>query len=359
MGKRTSKVETVPPLDESMVDDYPETPTIETRSATEAGVDEEAQLRADIEKTRAGMSDTIDALQEKLAPERIMEQVKEKVQEQAAEAIGAAKHAVREATIGKAEHFMDNVSESVNDVSRRVGVVVQDSPVLRMVRDNPLPFALIGAGLGMLAMNRRSGRTDNRSYDREYRGNDRDYRGDYRGGYRAAYGESREGYGDNRGGYRGSGQSYDRSQENRSGYLDTAKEAVSNVADRTKDVVGSATESIKETAGNVADRTREQVHHFSEQAEQGYRHAGDTFENILRDYPLAVGVAALAAGAAFGLAMPGTRVEREYMGEAREQFVDKAQSVAKATVDKVQRVAQEAGRTVQEEAQHQGLVNGD
>ncbi|MDQ6760533.1 MAG: DUF3618 domain-containing protein, partial [Acidobacteriota bacterium] len=171
MGKRTSKVGAGSPLDDSvdgstemLTDDLSEGSTVETRSVSEAGVDEEAQLRADIEKTRAGMSSTIDALQEKLAPERIMEQVKEKVQEQAAEAIGAAKHAVREATIGKAEHFMDNVSDSVSDAGRKVGIVVEDSPVLRMVRDNPLPFVLIGAGLSMLAMKgRRSGRSDHRS----------------------------------------------------------------------------------------------------------------------------------------------------------------------------------------------------
>ena len=175
MGKRTTKVGTVPPIDDlsraefdPAPDDFTD-PALGTAEGTEAGAGEEAQLRADIEKTRAGMSSTIDALQEKLAPERIMEQVKEKVQEHAAEAIDAAKHAVREATIGKAEHFMHNVNETVGDASRTVGRVVEESSILRMVRDNPFPFALIGAGLGMLAMNRRSERPGYRAYDRDYR----------------------------------------------------------------------------------------------------------------------------------------------------------------------------------------------
>jgi ElaB/YqjD/DUF883 family membrane-anchored ribosome-binding protein len=346
-------------------------------------VDEEAQLRADIEKTRAGMSDTIDALQEKLAPERIMEQVKEKVQEQAAEAIGAAKHAVREATIGKAEKFMDNVSETVGYATRRAGINVEDWSILRTIRDNPLPFALIGAGLGLLFRNKRNASTNYRAYDRDrydsdrydrgYRGfrqgsydyrDDREYRGgrDYQGGYRAAaYADDRSDYG--REYERGDRSTYDQGQSDKPGYLDTAKNAVSEVADRTKEAVSSATGTIRETAANVADKTREvadktreQVEHFSQQAEYGARRAGDTFETWLRDYPLAVGVAALAAGVAVGMTMPATRVEREYMGEARDQFMEKAQTVAKDTVDKVQHIAQEVGRTVQEEAQHQGVT---
>ena len=63
----------------------------------------------------------------------------------------------------------------------------------------------------------------------------------------------------------------------------------------------------------------------------------------------------MAVGAAVGLAVPATRVEQEYLGEARDKLVDKAQQVAHDTMQKVQNVAQEAGRTAQQEAQNQGL----
>lgn len=49
------------------------------------------------------MSQTIDALQEKLDPARIAEQVKEQIRERATEAYDSAKESIRDATIGRAE----------------------------------------------------------------------------------------------------------------------------------------------------------------------------------------------------------------------------------------------------------------
>lgn len=322
-----------------------------TRDVTEAGT-EEAQIRADIERTRAGMSETIDALQEKLSPERIMEQVKEKVQEQAADALDSAKQAVKDATIGKAGKLMDNVSESVGYATRKLGTAMDESTMLSTIKENPLPFMLIGAGLGWLAFNKRSSSRSDRYYKDRLRGDYRSIPGGSdrwereRRGFSGQYGQSEQ-----------YGQSQQYGQSEQRGYVESAKETVSQVADRTQEAVSSAASNVRNAASTVADKTREQVNYLSEQAGEQARRAGDTFETVLRDYPLAVGVAALAAGAAAGLMMPSTRVEREYMGEAREQFVEKAQTLAKDTVHKVQRVAEEAGRTVQEEAQHQGLTN--
>ena len=56
-------------------------------------------------------------------------------------------------------------------------------------------------------------------------------------------------------------------------------------------------------------------------------------------------------GAAVGLALPRTRIEHEYMGEASEKLVDKAQQVARDAMDKVKTVA--AG------AEQPGLPGGE
>ena len=74
---------------------------------------------------------------------------------------------------------------------------------------------------------------------------------------------------------------------------------------------------------------------------------------------MTLGIAALAAGALVGLSLPTTRVEGEYMGEARDRLMDQAKSVAQDTADKVQRVAGEAGRTFKDAAQKEGLVTGE
>ena len=54
--------------------------------------------------------------------------------------------------------------------------------------------------------------------------------------------------------------------------------------------------------------------------------------------PLAIGAVALALGTAVGLAVPQT-AENEWMGEARDTLVDKAQSVSQDAIEKVQQVA--------------------
>lgn len=73
---------------------------------------------------------------------------------------------------------------------------------------------------------------------------------------------------------------------------------------------------------------------------------------------MTLGMVALAAGALAGMVLPTTRVESEYMGEARNRLVDQAKSVAQDAVEKVQRVAGEAGQTLKEAAQKEGLVSG-
>src|SRR3954453_16428203 len=97
---------------------------------------ETAQIRSDIEQTRPDLSDTIGALQDKLDPSRIAEQVKNQLREKATEAYDTAKTAVRDATVGKAEKIMANVSETVTDMTGRAGAAVTDtgSTVVRYIR---------------------------------------------------------------------------------------------------------------------------------------------------------------------------------------------------------------------------------
>ena len=79
------------------------------------------------------------------------------------------------------------------------------------------------------------------------------------------------------------------------------------------------------------------------QAKESALRAGRGLQHLVYENPLAVGAAAVMIGAAVGLALPRTRIEHEYMGEASEKLVDKAQQVARDAMDKVKTVA--AGRT--------------
>jgi hypothetical protein len=62
---------------------------------------------------------------------------------------------------------------------------------------------------------------------------------------------------------------------------------------------------------------------------------------MVRDYPLAVGAAALLIGASLGMAVPESERENEWMGEARESAVQRAQDAASGAVDRVKDAAAE------------------
>jgi hypothetical protein len=112
-------------------------------------VDSETErIKADIEDTRAEMGQTLNELQERLSPEHLMGQVKE---------------TVREATIGKVEKVMETVNEKISNVTEpameamgRAGEKIKEtgSSLTSTVRRNPIPFALMGLGLGMFIVNR-------------------------------------------------------------------------------------------------------------------------------------------------------------------------------------------------------------
>ena len=101
--------------------------------------------------------------------------------------------------------------------------------------------------------------------------------------------------------------------------------------------------------GNLATQTRYQT-----------RRAEDRLRQALRENPLGVAAVAMAIGSAVGLALPETERERELMGEARDNLIERAQEAASETVDKVQRVASEvmegAESTISEKSKEVGLT---
>ena len=121
--------------------------------------DEKAAALRDIAATRQEMSHTVEAIEERLSPAHFKEQIqalkkeavdqfhdaKERVRAEVREDIASIKNEVREATIGKVEHMMERTKDTV----KGTGTSLVDT-----VRDNPIPVALIGLGLGLLIANR-------------------------------------------------------------------------------------------------------------------------------------------------------------------------------------------------------------
>jgi ElaB/YqjD/DUF883 family membrane-anchored ribosome-binding protein len=248
-------------------------------------------IRSDIEQTRAEMTETIDAIQERFDPQHLKEQAKEQVREQAQE----AKVMIRDATVGRAERMLSSARESAKGGS---------SSMLETIKENPIPAALAGIGIGWLLMNRRSSATG--------------------------------------------GQIQYQSQS-------TTGETVG----RAQEQAGQITSQAQERAGQMASQAQERAEQMAGQARYQARRAEDRFQQMLQENPLAVGAVALAVGAAVGLAVPETRKEHELMGETRDSLMQQAKSTAQDTLQRAERVAEEAQRSAtqaaKQEAKEQGL----
>ena len=282
----------------------------ETVMAAETGEysagDETERIKAEIEDTRAEMGQTINEIQERLSPEHLMDQVKE---------------TVREATIGKVERAMDKVGETISNVTEpameamgRAGETLKETgySLTNTVRQNPIPCALIGLGVGWFVVNRirhaDGGTVGTRSYqsDSEY------------GMAKPMYGGTGRQYSGSSGEYAGMSRQYGSSKRGMFG-------------------------QVKDSAGDLMHDTGEKVSELGHQASEGARWAGRSLQRLMYQNPLAVGAAAVAVGAAVGLALPATRVEHEYMGDASEKLIDKAQQAARGAMDKVKSATQDMG----------------
>ena len=243
------------------------------------------QLRADIEDTRADMSQTLNEIQERLSPENLMDQAKE---------------AVREATIGKVERAMGQVGETLSavteparEVAGRAGNAIKEvgTTVGDQIWKNPIPFALIGLGVGMLVI--------------------KNYRGQSYGN-----GSTQQKF----------------PQGKRSNY------ALGDADQPQQQSMGaSALNQVKDTASDLANRSTQTLNELGTKA----KNSASRFGEIMRDNPLAAGAVAIAAGTAVGLLIPSTQFESEYIGETGERLVERVEDVARDALGKVQDAAKQ------------------
>lgn len=293
-----------------------------TASTAEAAGDDRAALRDDIEQTRSQMGGTIDAIQERLSPQRLA---------------GAARDAVRDATIGKAEQVANTMQDSIRGAG---------NTVVETIKDNPVPAALIGLGLGwLIAKGRATAPAGQREYA-AYRYNmpsSRLTEGNQNYPRYQTYGAPYPPY--------ASGQ---QPQTDQSGVRSSVQSAASSAQDK----MGQVSDQVQSTASQVAGQVQDTASQLSSQAQVQARRAQGWFQRTLDENPLALGALALAAGALAGMLIPETQPENQFMGPTRDTLVQRAQGVAQDTVQRVQSVAQEAKNAAEQEAHHQGLTSG-
>ena len=365
-----------------------------TSSDSETG--DTAAIRADIEQTRANISDTVDAIQQRLSPSNVMSQAADNVRD-------ATERRVRQVA-GMASDTASRVADTTRQVSNRAAYVARENPwttaaavagvgalawwltsrrsrdediyeydddlldevseeslyyedfdteegrgLMDRMRGSAVPLVVAGAGVGWYLWSRQGGR--------------RSFRTDESPDYDRSWNET-EGYGADAGSYRSfdrdrdwasadaSSSTGERVKNVVSSAADRARGAVSEAGDRARGIVSDAGHRARSVVDDVGARTRNyartassQVGQYartaSSQVSDAGRRAGSQLSYWMDRNPLAVGAAAMVIGAAVGMALPESRREQRLMGETRDRLFDRAQAMAGDAVDRAKQTARD------------------
>ncbi len=280
-----------------------------------------ARLRADIEQTRAAMGDTLNAIQDRLSPERLKAQAKE---------------SIREATIGRVEKMARKAGDKAGDTGRGL---------MEVARDNPVPLALIGIGAGWLLYNAKKRSKRDSHYDRTAIGYESAYTGE--GAYTAAH---------DRGIAARAEEAAHKVTEKVSQVGEAVKAKAGETAHHVSDMAANVTHRVETIAGSAAHTVSEHAHRVEDTAESAAMKARDKYEET----PWVGAAVAIALGAAAGLAIPGTRREQDLLGKKRDELLSRAKEIGREKLQAVRRVAEgvveETREAAKEYAREEGLT---
>jgi hypothetical protein len=131
---------------------------------------------------------------------------------------------------------------------------------------------------------------------------------------------------------------------------DSATNYASQIKDRVSDTASSYAESVSEFAEDTQRNVSERSARLKRQAQSTLQSG---MNRVLRDQPLAVAMAGLAAGAAVAAVFPSTEIEDRTLGSAGEGL---RQAAGKAA-EKVKDAAGKAGDRLKSAAEERGLTS--
>lgn len=239
--------------------------------------DDPSAIERDIERTRADMSETLDAIQQKLSPAHLMDQA-----------------------LGYFKAGPGTMVSSLSDIAVR----------------NPVPLALIGLGLGWVAVaGLRSGQSSGRAH----------------------YGEAAAYQGQPEHSSRGGG-------------------TMSRMADSALGAAGRAYSSVREGASDLAGHAAQHVD--TGRISGVVSRATSPVLGLGETQPLLLGAIGLAIGAVIGASFSTTQIENRLMGSTRDDLVKRARDVGQEQLHRVQAAAERTIEAVREEVSNEGLTPG-
>jgi hypothetical protein len=147
-------------------------------------------------------------------------------------------------------------------------------------------------------------------------------------------------------------------ERGREGFARPAPEATSyasQASNYASDIKEKVFDTVSEHAQSASEYARETGRMVSERSQQFARQARSSVESgmsrVLREQPLAVALAGLAAGAVVAAAFPATEVEKRTLGAAGEAMADAAEKAKDSVVE----AAGKAGERLKSAAEERGL----
>jgi len=285
----------------------PETDDMPERRTTE--------IREEIDRTRADLSETIEAIQDRLRPGNVASRAAE---------------SVRDATVGRVTEFANSMTgrgtsrdRDRDDDWRYRSLGWDGSPrngLMDRIRDNPMAAAMAAGSIAWLFL---GSRRQPRGYEYSRQDRERGLYGSTRGPQpyvrevRLDIDEDSSSFDDRRNSDWGNtGQGWSRNEDG--GWRRGAGETGG-------DMMGQASDMGRRARNAASDMRR-----------RGGRFASDS--------PFAAGAIAAAIGLAIGLAIPETERENEIMGEARDSMIDAGKDAVRTAAERVQTAAGEVQR---------------
>ncbi len=188
--------------------------------------------------------------------------------------------------------------------------------MLKTLRENPLPAALVGLGVFWLMKNS----AEERSF----------------GSMRLSEGS---------GGWKDRGPSDETPvKEQVNEYLQEKKDQAYDHLSDLKKQAGQKTEYWKEEAG---EKMREAKGYVMEQT----HYAKGELQHLMENNPLAVGGVMVAIGATIAATLPNSRKENQWMGDSKEKVVEAVKSTVQTTVEEVKREAEKLTQNAPQESE--------
>jgi len=193
--------------------------------------------------------------------------------------------------------------------------------VTDVVREHPIPTLLIGAGIAWAI---------------------------YEAGHRSHNGHGYYEDSHDEGQFEGEWESGEFKQKAQQG-IESAKQGIQSATENVKQKVTTTARAVGEKATQMKQQMVHGVH-------RGYEAGRTRFVETSQTHPLSVGLGFLAAGVLVALALPPSRKEDEWVGQAADRVKGEAKAKGEELFNRGKTVATAAAETAKRTASEEGLT---